>query len=254
MQLKAVCPFPVGAVLQMVNSTNPNTVFPGTTWQQMQGRVLIGSSNDYALGATGGAASHTLTTDELPSHTHSVGAHAHGLNSHTHSVGAHKHTVPAHGHGNNISYSVNSSGSVTNGITGGSHTHNIRAKNTNNNTVFQPIGSKATSQLASGGSYWGCAGDCWYIYAENSTHTHNLPNHTHTLSKSGGVSDKAAFDTNNSTAFDSGAASGNTANSTAFDSGSTGGGRRSQRCHLTRLSTCGSARRSGVTEVLERAA
>lgn len=58
-----------------------------------------------------------------------------------------------------------------------------------------------------------------HTFAENkgavaaATHTHNLPNHTHTLT-GGSVADKDAFT--------SGQASGSTANSTAFDTGNGG--------------------------------
>lgn len=34
------------------------------------GRVLVGSGGGYTLGATGGEATHTLTIDEMPSHSH----------------------------------------------------------------------------------------------------------------------------------------------------------------------------------------
>lgn len=36
------------------------------------GRVLVGSGGGYTLGATGGEATHTLTVNEMPSHTHDV--------------------------------------------------------------------------------------------------------------------------------------------------------------------------------------
>ena len=35
-------------------------------------RTIIGESDDYALGATGGEATHTLTADEMPAHNHDV--------------------------------------------------------------------------------------------------------------------------------------------------------------------------------------
>lgn len=38
----------------------------------LESRVIIGESDDYALGATGGEAEHTLTVDEMPSHTHNL--------------------------------------------------------------------------------------------------------------------------------------------------------------------------------------
>ena len=64
------CPWPVGAVLQMVNGTNPNTIYPGTTWSKIEGRFLLGSSSSYTLGNTGGASTFTLTESNMPSHSH----------------------------------------------------------------------------------------------------------------------------------------------------------------------------------------
>lgn len=47
----------------------------GPFWEvytSMEGRFPIGvNATDYALGATGGAATHTLTTAQIPAHTHS---------------------------------------------------------------------------------------------------------------------------------------------------------------------------------------
>ena len=146
------------------------------------GRTCIGKGSR-AVGNTGGSETHTLTTSELPSHKHSVGAH--------------KHTVPEHGH-TYTRPTISSSGKVTGGITGGSHSHSMQ------------------------GYYWGTPGGSVAFRSRNkisgdaqdsdsaiiaSTHTHDLPNHTHTLT-GGSVANKAAFDTNNSTAFDSGAAGG----------------------------------------------
>jgi microcystin-dependent protein len=42
------------------------------TWAQIQDRMIVGAGNKYSYGATGGAATHTLTIDEMPSHTHTV--------------------------------------------------------------------------------------------------------------------------------------------------------------------------------------
>ena len=63
--------YPVGSIYMSVNSTNPGTLFGGT-WQRIEGRFLLGASATYGAGTMGGEASHKLTTDELPSHSHSV--------------------------------------------------------------------------------------------------------------------------------------------------------------------------------------
>ena len=59
--------YPVGSIYMNVNSTNPGTLFGGT-WEQIQGRFLLGMSNGYPAGSQGGEATHTLTEAEMPSH------------------------------------------------------------------------------------------------------------------------------------------------------------------------------------------
>lgn len=61
--------YPVGSIYMSVNTTNPATLFGGT-WVQLKDRFLLGAGDSYNNGATGGEATHTLTTDEMPSHNH----------------------------------------------------------------------------------------------------------------------------------------------------------------------------------------
>lgn len=61
--------YPVGSIYMSVNSTSPSTLFGGT-WEQLKDKFLLGAGDTYSNGGTGGSASHTLTTDEIPSHTH----------------------------------------------------------------------------------------------------------------------------------------------------------------------------------------
>lgn len=57
--------YPVGSIYMNVNSTNPGTLFGGT-WEQIQGRFLLGMSSSYPAGSQGGEAEHTLKKKELP--------------------------------------------------------------------------------------------------------------------------------------------------------------------------------------------
>ena len=61
--------YPVGSIYMNVNSTNPETLFGGT-WEQIQGRFLLGMSSSYPAGSQGGEEEHTLTSGEMPSHKH----------------------------------------------------------------------------------------------------------------------------------------------------------------------------------------
>lgn len=64
--------YPVGSIYMNVNSTNPGTLFGGT-WEQIQGKFLLGMSGSYPAGSSGGEESHILTKSELPIHNHVVG-------------------------------------------------------------------------------------------------------------------------------------------------------------------------------------
>ena len=64
--------YPVGSIYMNVNSTNPGTLFGGT-WEQIQGRFLLGMSSSYPAGSHGGEAEHTLTNHEIPNHGHYLG-------------------------------------------------------------------------------------------------------------------------------------------------------------------------------------
>lgn len=59
--------YPVGSIYMNVNSTNPGTLFGGT-WEQIQGKFLLGMSNSYPAGSQGGEATHKLTASEMPTH------------------------------------------------------------------------------------------------------------------------------------------------------------------------------------------
>ena len=62
--------YPVGAIFMSMTSTNPNTLFGFGTWEQIKDRFLLAAGNTYSSGSTGGSATHTLTINELPAHTH----------------------------------------------------------------------------------------------------------------------------------------------------------------------------------------
>jgi hypothetical protein len=64
--------YPVGSIYLSTVSTNPATLLGIGTWVAFgAGRMLLGNGGGYTAGATGGAATHTLTTNEMPAHTHS---------------------------------------------------------------------------------------------------------------------------------------------------------------------------------------
>ena len=42
------------------------------TWEKVEGRFLLGSSSSHKAGSTGGEENHTLTINEMPSHSHTI--------------------------------------------------------------------------------------------------------------------------------------------------------------------------------------
>lgn len=62
--------YPVGSIYMSVNAADPSTLFSGTSWEKLEGRFLLGSNSTYKPGSTGGEATHTLTYNEMPKHTH----------------------------------------------------------------------------------------------------------------------------------------------------------------------------------------
>ncbi len=137
--------YPVGAIYMSVNNTNPGTLFGGTWVAWGSGKVPVGvntSETEFnTVEKTGGAKTHTLTTQQMPSHGHSV--------------------------------SITSSGTCTTG-SDGSHVHPIQPLRY---VASVGSGTPVLKQMSSGGTEttgMGAAG----------SHTHTVPNHTHTVSQS----------------------------------------------------------------------
>lgn len=211
--------YPVGSIYLSVNNVNPSTLFGGTWVAWGSGKVPVGvdtSDTDFdTVEETGGTKSHKYTPQgsngnvgatTLTAAQSGVPAHAHGLNSHKHSVGAHKHGIPQ--------LSVSS--------WTGSHGHTI--------TMYG-------YQAAAGGFPQGPQ-----KAPTNAVDYDTLIGNT-SITVSGQKT--TASNTDNSTAFDTGAATGNTANNTAANasqshthSGSTFTGVESTQSHLQPYITC----------------
>ena len=106
----------VGMIVQSTTLDTEDKVkaiYGGTSWSRIEGRFLLGASSDYAVNSIGGEAAHTLTTAEMPSHTHGLNGHAHSipaLSGSTSVAGSHVH--------NSKDYYTFNSGNGTRGIIG----------------------------------------------------------------------------------------------------------------------------------------
>lgn len=65
------CPWFVGMGFYTSDTSfAPESVWPGTKWQKLEGVFILAASSGHAVGETGGDESHVLTTEEMPSHSH----------------------------------------------------------------------------------------------------------------------------------------------------------------------------------------
>lgn len=62
---------PVGSLYWSADATEPSLLFGGS-WERVKDKFILAAGDSYEAGSTGGEAEHTLTTQELPRHTHSV--------------------------------------------------------------------------------------------------------------------------------------------------------------------------------------
>ena len=173
--------YPVGSIYISITSISPATLFGGT-WVQLKDIFLLGVGDTYtSVNTTGGEATVTLTTSQIPSHTHTFTG-----SSHTHSVGAHSHGLNNHTH--TYAKSNTTSGSTVLTIEQiPSHSHNI------------------PTTKESGSAGWALNGNWNSTQGYNCGATGGGKGHTHSIS---------------TTSTNTGAASGSTANSTAFNTGS----------------------------------
>ena len=202
--------FPIGYIYLSVSNVNPSTYFGGT-WEQIKDVFLLSAGTTYAAGSTGGASTVTLTTSQIPSHTH-------GLNNHTHSVGAHSHGLNSHTH----TYSKSATATDSHTLTVDeipSHSHSISVAGTRLDSNLDGIFRAQVYTPTSGGNFWniGLARTGVGSHDAGITATGGGKGHTHSITLSSTNTGAAAGSTANSSAFNTG---GNSGNTTATGNGS----------------------------------
>ena len=80
--------YPVGSIYCSIDSTDPGALFSGTWAAIGAGRALVAAGGGFAVGSEGGADTHTLTVEEMPSHAHTAwtgeaGWHGHAARTDT---------------------------------------------------------------------------------------------------------------------------------------------------------------------------
>jgi hypothetical protein len=109
--------YPVGAIFLSTVSTNPSTLLGFGTWVAYgTGRMLISQDATYPAGTTGGSATTTLITANLPSHSHTATVTDPG---HFHSYARAANTQPQSGSSTQclVSNTTDNTSTATTGIT-----------------------------------------------------------------------------------------------------------------------------------------
>lgn len=168
--------YPVGSIYMSVNNVNPST-FLGGTWETWgSGQVPVGvnpNDSDFSIAEkTGGSKSvtpsgtvgrHTLTTNEMPSHGHSISIPASGACT-TDSQGNHQHKTNATFVDNAVRLSSEHN-TVMGWVSGWGYKSNanrgLNAKKDVSLSIYVPQLSMSTNGL----------------------HAHNVPNHAHSVTQ-----------------------------------------------------------------------
>lgn len=195
--------YPIGSIYMSVNNVSPAT-FLGGTWSALGGQFLLGANATYTAGTTGGSATHTLTTAEMPSHGHTIN-HTHTTATSSSTSVAHTHSVSATTGNNSVGHTHTYSGTTANNNVG--HTHSVPALSgtaASDGSHGHDIGIDL--DVGSGSSRYGphltgvSGANRTYPTGSSGAHTHSVSttasttggisaNHTHTFSgTSSGVS------------------------------------------------------------------
>jgi microcystin-dependent protein len=133
-----------------------NSFLGGNTLPDMRDQSPMGAHTTVALGANAGALTHTLTTAQLASHTHTGDAHTHTSAAHVHgSGGPHSHSH-SHGPFSGTNFIEGGGGSTPIGTT----TPGFTAASTTDTdaTATDPGNTASTTPGATGGSSIGTTG------------------------------------------------------------------------------------------------
>ena len=214
----------------------------GGTWTQIKDRFILAAGDSYTNGATGGAATVTLSINNMPNHTHTftpsgnVSSHSHGMASHTHtftpsgSVSSHSHGLNSHTHSFSHTHDYSGSG-TTDGMSDNS-TGSVW-NNDSADGIFNGSQMRSNGNIKLSGSVHWAGGNVEYTDQQNRldidvSHTHNFSWSGTTTSQSTSTTGSASGDTASATPSftgdqgTTGAASGNTDSSTPTFTGDQG--------------------------------
>lgn len=75
--------YPVGSLYMSINAVNPVTLFGFGEWEQIKDRFILSAGDTYTNATTGGSATVSLSTSQLPAHNHTASTNSTGAHTHT---------------------------------------------------------------------------------------------------------------------------------------------------------------------------
>lgn len=201
----------VGSLIFDTKNINPVTYLGFGTWQLWgSGCVPVGVDTSQlefnTVEKTGGGKNITLTSANLPAHTHSIAKHSHSIPNHTHTGPSHSHTTPNHSHtfsGTTSGMSANSTGRAGQVYLGTGSTVSTGALTRENSSTLRSYSINSQT------------GNPWGYLNLNVSHTHTY---------SGTTSSNNGGNTGASGTGATGGWSGNTGEGGPTTTGSTGSG------------------------------
>ena len=176
----ALLMYPVGSLYWTGKAPNdggdPNVLFGGT-WTQIKGMFVFAKGDSDTLNATGGSKTVTLTTNQIPSHTHTfTGSAVTSGGSSASSTGAeasHTHGF-SHTHGYTPSGKIASTSGGSDNKTAGMSANSTATMHGGNSDIFYPVGSGFITTANAGdgyGSYEEIRQTVYYYFNISHTHT-----------------------------------------------------------------------------------
>ena len=186
---------PIGSLYWSSQNISPASLFGGT-WTQITDKFVLAAGDAYAVGSSGGEATHTLTVAEMPSHNHggasggpsnnisngpSVTSTGNNSVGHTHSIPTLSGRAPSSGtEGNHVHTTYNRRDTYSSGTAG---TYFSSVPNAAASSYIYTTSKGAHTHTATTNASNTEAGDA---HTHSMAHTHNLASHTHTITSQGG--------------------------------------------------------------------
>ena len=149
----------------------------------LRNRFVVGAGSSYAVGATGGADSVTLSTSQIPSHSHSFSATTGGSGSHSHTYSGTTSLV-SNDHTHNFSGTTSGVGDHTHSIPDGSGIDGAQALEAGSVTGTIQSGAAGAHSHTFSGTTGGASANHTHTFSGT---TSGIGDHTHSVSGTTGT-------------------------------------------------------------------